>query len=326
MKRLLLALGFVVSALLGAQAPSPRPPQPVAQLAPGVFVWQGDTNIRRPANCTWIIFKDYVLVIDANFPWGAREILPEIKKTTTKPIRFVFNTHYHSDHSFGNGVFMAEGATIVASAETGVESHAKLGDVASGILTRGVRPGANLYEKETAAETRAQGYKVEHPTVLFEGRMAFDDGDHRVELIRVGPGHTIGDSVAWLPKEKILIAGDLLVNWDTGNNVADRDADLDNWVKVLDQLAQWDVKIVVPGHGRVASTGSGQMGPADVLRGQRAYLADMTAQVRAGIKDGKTADLLAQQIDLSKHQPWGASRGANASSVRAIHRNLSERK
>jgi glyoxylase-like metal-dependent hydrolase (beta-lactamase superfamily II) len=297
----------------------------VAQLAPGVFVWQGDTNIRRPANCTWIIFKDYVLVIDANFPWGAREILPEIKKTTTKPLRFVFNTHYHSDHSFGNGVFMAEGATIVASAETGVESHAKLGDVASGILTRGDRPGANIFEKETAAETRAQGYKVEHPTVLFEGRMAFDDGERRVELIRVGPGHTIGDSVAWLPKEKILIAGDLLVNWDTGNNVADRDADLDNWAKVLDQLAQWDVKIVVPGHGRVATAGSGQS-PADVLRGQRAYLADMTAQVRAGIKEGKTADQLAQQIDLTKHQPWGASRGANASSVRAIHRNLSERK
>jgi cyclase len=325
MKRLLLALGFVVSALLGAQAPGPRLPQPVAQLAPGVFVWQGDTNIRRPANCTWVIFKDYVLVIDANFPWGAREILPEIRKTTTKPLRFVFNTHYHSDHSFGNGVFMAEGATIVASAETGVESHAKLGDVASGILARGDRPGANIYEKETAAETRAQGYKVEHPTVLFEGRMAFDDGEHRVELIRVGPGHTIGDSVAWLPKEKILIAGDLLVNWDTGNNVADRDADLDNWVKVLDQLAQWDVKIVVPGHGRVAASGSGPA-PADVLRGQRAYLADMTAQVRAGIKDGKTAEQLAQQIDLSRHQPWGASRGANASSVRALHRNLSERK
>lgn len=325
MKRLLLTLGLAVSALLSAQSPSPRPPQPVTELAPGVFCWLGDTNIRRPANCTWIIFKDYVLVIDANFPWGAREILPEIRKTTGKPIRFVFNTHYHSDHSFGNGVFTAEGATIVASQETGVESHDKLGDVASGILARGERPGATVYDKEIAAETRVEGYRVEHPTLLFEDRMAFDDGEQRVELIRVGPSHTVGDSVAWLPKAKILITGDLLVNWDTGNNVADRDADLDNWVKVLDQLARWDAKIVVPGHGPVASTGSGQVGPADVLRGQRAYLADMTVQVRAGIKAGKTADELAQQIDLSKHQPWGASRGANASSVRAIHRNLSAR-
>jgi cyclase len=265
-----------------------------------------------------VIFKDYVLVIDANFPWGAREILPEIKKTTNKPIRFLFNTHYHSDHSFGNGVFMAEGATIVASRETGIESREKLGDVAIGVLRRGERPDANIYEKETAAETRAQGYKVEHPTVLFEGRMAFDDGQHRVELMRVGPGHTIGDSVAWLPKEKILIAGDLLVNWESGNNVADADADLDNWVKVLDQLAQQDAKIVVPGHGRV--------GTVEALRGQGAYLADMTAQVRAGIAAGKTADQLAEQVDLSKHQPWGASRAANASSVRAIHRNLSQKR
>ena len=317
MKPFFVLFGFLAIVLLGAQSQSPRPPQPVTQIAPGVFVWQGDTNIRRPANCTWVIFKDYVLVIDANFPWGAREILPEIKKTTAKPIRFLFNSHYHSDHSFGNGVFMAEGATIVASRETGLESRDKLGDVASGILSRGARPDATVYDKEAAAETRANGYKVEHPTLLFEGRMAFDDGEHRVELLRVGPGHTIGDSVAWLPKEKILIAGDLLVNWETGNNVADRDADLDNWVKVLDQLAQWDAKIVVPGHGRVGTT--------DILRGQRAYLADMTAQVRAGIAAGKTAEQLAQQIDLSKHQPWGASRGANASSVRAIYRNLSLR-
>src|SRR3954471_8246728 len=107
MKRFLLALGLGVAGLIGAQ--NQVRDQKVTQLAPGVFFWQGDTNIRRPANCTWIIFKDYVLVIDANFPWGAREILPEIKKTTSKPIRFVFNTHYHSDHSFGNGVFMMEG-------------------------------------------------------------------------------------------------------------------------------------------------------------------------------------------------------------------------
>jgi cyclase len=318
MKPFFLLSGFVAIALLGAQSVNQRPPQPVTQLAPDVYFWQGDTNIRRPANCVWVIFKDYVLVIDANFPWGAREILPEIKKTTNKPIRFLFNTHYHSDHSFGNGVFMAEGATIVASRETGIESREKLGDVAIGVLRRGERPDANIYEKETAAETRAQGYKVEHPTVLFEGRMAFDDGQHRVELMRVGPGHTIGDSVAWLPKEKILIAGDLLVNWESGNNVADADADLDNWVKVLDQLAQQDAKIVVPGHGRV--------GTVEALRGQGAYLADMTAQVRAGIAAGKTADQLAEQVDLSKHQPWGASRAANASSVRAIHRNLSQKR
>ena len=74
--------------------------------------------------------------------------------------------------------------------------------------------------------------------MLFEDRMAFDDGEHRVELIHVGPGHTIGDAVAYLPKEKILVTGDLCVNWTSGNNTGDRDADPDNWVKVLDLLAK----------------------------------------------------------------------------------------
>src|SRR5688500_15993660 len=153
MKRILLAAAVALVALPLARA------QKVTQLAPGVFFWQGDTEIRRPANCTWIIFKDYVLVIDANFPWGAREILPEIKRTTTKPIRFVFNTHYHADHSFGNGVFREEGAIIVSSRAAGAESHDKgEADWRNQVLNRGQRPGATEYDQAVAAETRAKGY------------------------------------------------------------------------------------------------------------------------------------------------------------------------
>jgi len=309
MKRISFVVVFVLLTLIAARSQDPK----VTQLAPGVFFWQGDTVIRRPANCTWVIFKDYVLVIDANFPWGAREIIPEIKRTTNKPIRFVFNTHYHADHSFGNSVFMEAGAVIVCSRECGTESRSKgEADWRNQVLNRGQRPNASEHDKTVAEESRAKGYQIEHPTLLFDGRLAFDDGDRRAELIRVGPGHTIGDAVAYLPKEKILVTGDLCVNWTSGNNTGDRDADLDNWIKVLDTLAQWDVKTVVPGHGRLGTT--------DILRGQRAYLEDMVAQVRAGITADKTADQLAQSINLSRHQPWGATPSANASSIRAIHR------
>src|SRR5689334_20321761 len=96
MKRVAAAGTFASLLLVAAWSQE----QKVFQLAPGVFYWQGDTAIRRPANCTWVLFKDYVVVVDANFPWGAREILPEIKKTTNLPVRFVFNTHYHADHTF----------------------------------------------------------------------------------------------------------------------------------------------------------------------------------------------------------------------------------
>lgn len=81
---------------------------PVRQLAPGVYYYFGDEINQKSANCLWVIFKEYVLVVDANYPWGAEEILLEIRKTTDKPVRFVFNTHYHHDHTFGNSVLQMQ--------------------------------------------------------------------------------------------------------------------------------------------------------------------------------------------------------------------------
>src|SRR5271168_1592624 len=88
-------------ALVGSIAAQAEPGA-VKQLAPGVYVWQGDRDKREPANCMWVIFKDYVVVVDANFPWATQEILSKIKSTTDKPIRYVLNTHYHGDHAYGN--------------------------------------------------------------------------------------------------------------------------------------------------------------------------------------------------------------------------------
>src|SRR4026209_930527 len=95
--------------------------RPVRGIAPGVFYYFGDEKQQKSANCTWIVFKDYVLAIDANYPWGAEEILYEIRKTTVKPVKFVFNTHYHHDHTFGNAIFADAGATIVSTAKTAEE-------------------------------------------------------------------------------------------------------------------------------------------------------------------------------------------------------------
>ena len=73
-------------------------------------------------NNGWVIFEDYVLVIDANFPSGAREVIPRIRELTKKPIRFAFDTHHHGDHAYGNQV-VDEGATAVA--HTGVLDEMK---------------------------------------------------------------------------------------------------------------------------------------------------------------------------------------------------------
>ena len=67
-------------------------------------------------------------------------------------------------------------------------------------------------------------YRLEPPSLVFGEFMAIDDGERRLELRPVGPAHTIGDAVAFLPNERILFTGDLCVNWRFGNNVGDRDA------------------------------------------------------------------------------------------------------
>lgn len=159
-------------------------------------------------------------------------------------------------------------------------------------------------------EFSLKSYFLAHPTVTFPQKMVFDDGEHRVEMIKVGPGHSKGDSVAWLPKEKILFTGDLCVNWKFGNNAADADADHMNWVKALETMAGWGVKTVAVGHGT--------LGDVSTLRTQAAYLADMWKQVSEGKKRGKTADELAKAIDLTKHQPVGADVERNAVAIRAM--------
>src|SRR6266849_4681129 len=185
----------------------------VREIAPGVFVRLAEPDRKIIANAGWVVFRDYVLVIDANYPWGARAILSDIRKTTDKPIRFVFDTHYHGDHAFGNSVWVDAGATILCSRECVEESKAK-------------NPAA--WAKDTGTgELSLKSVRLEHPQIGFQDKLVFDDGEHRVELTRMGPGHTRCDSIAYLPKEKILFTGDLCVNF-AGNNIADRNADPDN--------------------------------------------------------------------------------------------------
>jgi glyoxylase-like metal-dependent hydrolase (beta-lactamase superfamily II) len=157
-------------------------------------------------------------------------------------------------------------------------------------------------------------YRLEQPSVMFGESMVFDDGERRLELKKVGPAHTIGDAVAFLPKEGILFTGDLLVNWKFGNNVGDRDADVPHWVQVLTDLSKWNVKTVVPGHGN--------LGTVDTLKAQSAFLDDLWKQVAAGKKAGKTADDLTKTVDLSKHGDFAADPQQNVAAIRQVYRKV----
>src|SRR5260370_24698174 len=104
MKRLSLAAAFLALMACAFLRDAASQSNFTQQIAPGVYYRAADRPKNIIANTGWVVFRDYVLVIDANFPWGARDILPDVRKSTDKPMRYVFDTPSHGDHTFGNSV------------------------------------------------------------------------------------------------------------------------------------------------------------------------------------------------------------------------------
>jgi cyclase len=239
------------------------------QVAPGVYFHEGDPR-RGHSNNGWVVFDDFVLVIDANYPSGAKLVMPQIVATTNKPVRFVFDTHHHGDHAYGNQLWADAGATLVSST-LALEEMKKVDTGAFGGA-----PG----RWESAAKNRPDvaETKLKPPTMLFPKDLFVDDGRQRVELRWFGTGHTKGDAYAWLPKEKILFTGDACVN-SASNNV--NDGSILEWIKTLELVKQLGAVKVCPGHG--------PMGGPEVIEDQQAYFIGLQRAVQALIDAGKSA-------------------------------------
>ncbi len=264
-------------------------------VAPDVYFHQGSLSDNADAVCNngWVIFEDYVLVVDSNFPAGAREIIGKIRAITPKPIRFAFNTHHHGDHSYGNQVMIEHGAVPVA--HTGVLEEMKRYE--TGYYDS--RPGN--WESATKERADLKSTRLKPPSVLFPNELFFDDGKRRVELIYLGVGHTHGDAVAWLPKERILFAGDLCVNGPF-NYVGD--GDIGKWIPTLDAVRKLGAKVICPGHGT-------RSGPA-MIDDQQAFFKTLRDQVGAMMVKKSGPDARAQI------EPIRANLKANAQIARYV--------
>jgi glyoxylase-like metal-dependent hydrolase (beta-lactamase superfamily II) len=232
------------------------------ELAPGVYFHQGNLD-KGHCNQGWVVFKNFVLVIDGNFPEGAEEVVAKIRSMTDKPIRFAFDTHHHGDHMYGNKVWVDAGAVPVAH--------------------EGVVEEASKYEPgrwEEAAKERKDVRESELvlPVIRYPDRMVFDDGTMRVELLHFGVGHTHGDGWAWLPRERVLFSGDACVNGPY-NFVAD--GDVQDWIATLAKARKLDPRTVGPGHGPLAD--------GAVLADQQAYFEELSRLVAATKSQVRTA-------------------------------------
>src|SRR5438552_18292536 len=110
----LFKLAWIVAALTGLLPSGLAQINQVTNIASDVYFHEGDLKGHGHCNNGWIVFDDYVLVIDGNFPSGAQEIIPKIKAVTDKPIRFAFDRHHHGYHAYRNRVWVSNGATPVA--------------------------------------------------------------------------------------------------------------------------------------------------------------------------------------------------------------------
>lgn len=221
------------------------------------------------ANAGIVIGKDGIVVVDTLISAKeAKKFIKDIRAVSDKPIRYVVNTHYHLDHTFGNSEFEKLGAVIIAH-ENGKKDLKDKGEA--------TLKNAKAYG---LSDTDMEGTKIAYPVLTFRDRMGIDLGDRQVELIYAGPSHSDDSIVVYLPDKKILFAGDILF---TEYHPFIADGNLEGWVKALDTLMAMDVEKIIPGHGPIS-------GKHD-LREMKEYLV---------LFDGKAKELAGKSNDLEK--------------------------
>ena len=218
-----------------------------------------------------IIGDDAVMVIDTQAtPIMAQDVIRRIREVTDKPIKYVLLSHYHAVRVLGASAYGAE--HIIASEDTRdliVERGQFDKDSEIGRFPR-------LFQN---VESVPEG--LTWPTMTFTGKMTLWLGQLEVQILQLGRGHTKGDTVAWLPREKILFAGDLV---EFGATPYAGDAYFKDWPQTLDNLAALKPEKLVPGRGAALQT------PEQVqegLAGTRAFISDLYDSVKESAAQGE---------------------------------------
>jgi len=272
---LALAIGFISN---GALADSSRTSvRTFEKLAEGVYtIRHKDAPDTFPQGNTTVIIGDReVLVVDSCYlPSSAREDIAQIRQWTNKPVRYLVNTHWHFDHTMGNGTYWQEfpGLSIIAHDETAkqiagynpgwFERFPKRADRMRQILVDGkdgngkplTEGDRKEYEEAIAGLAPVQEeFKTivdRAPTLTFDSELRIDLGNREVRILHLGRGNTAGDAIIFLPKEKILMTGDLVVH-PVPYMFGGYPADFGQTLRRMDML-KFDT--MVPGHGEVMRT------------------------------------------------------------------------
>jgi glyoxylase-like metal-dependent hydrolase (beta-lactamase superfamily II) len=343
MTRIRLGIAIAIAACCAvafrAQTAVPENAYKFQPIVPGVYSAIGTGSMNVGSNSAVIVNQDDVLIVDSHIsPESGRAMLSELKTITDKPVRFLVNTHFHYDHTNGNQVF-EPGVDIIGHEFTRAKlarpdygRTGLLGDLMTGVPKQldDLKSRAAA-EQDAAAKARlAQQVKVQsafaeslrdlHPTppnVTMDDRMTLFRGGREIRLLFVGRGHTGGDVVVYLPKERVLCTGDLLVN-QIANLV---DGYVSEWPDALEKLKPLDFDDVIPGHG-------------DPFKGKeritwfQEYLRDLWQQA-SKLHEAQVAPAdAAKRIDMTAHRRHYASitgPGVNTAAVARIYAVIEKR-
>lgn len=296
----------------------------VLKVADGVYaaVRREPPGLTVNANSVFIVNEHDVVVVDTTLtPGTAKELLAALRRLTSKPVKYVINTHWHDDHIMGNQVFR--------DAFPGVEfiGHAKTREYlpTTGLTNRkqamaeGGYPsfiaflrkrleknesvfGGPMDEEERATYASdlkiAEAYMAENPgteivlpTITLEDRLTLYRGNRTIEILYQGRGHTSGDIIVHLPKEGVVITGDLVIS--PVPYVGNPQSHPGDWAKTLEKLIALNPTAIIPGHGPVLRDDS-------YLKLMARLFASIKQQVEAAVARGETLEQTRKSVKLDE--------------------------
>jgi glyoxylase-like metal-dependent hydrolase (beta-lactamase superfamily II) len=218
--------------------------------------------------------------------------------TLQPPVLYVLNTTFRATHSFGNQSF--DKADIISTPQA---------------KDRLLRDGRTMRE-ELRDQWKIPGLELQYPaaaTLTVEGTLNIDTPEVKVQFISMGDCVGEGDAVAYLPGQKILFAGDLVIPGHIPYYKG-RTQTAKNWIEALKKLEKLEIDTIVPGHGDIAQK--------DAITRQREYLEALVAAVDTAVKARQTIDQAAQSVKLAQYATWTHYNEWFAENVKLVYREL----
>ncbi len=264
------------------------------------------------SNAGLVVDGDQSLLVDTLFDLGhTREMLEAMAEASpaAKSIDTVVNTHANGDHCWGNQ--LVADARIIASAE----GAAEMPELPPQMLQRMIQSAPTMGELGEYISTifgpfDFDGITLTRPTETFQGRLDLRVGDRDIQLIEVGPAHTRGDIIVYIPADRVVFTGDILFH---GGHPIIWAGPVENWIAACRTILDLEVDVVVPGHGPLADKGG--------VRELAGYLEYLLVECRKRYRAGMTVAEAARDIALDEYEAWSESERVFAN-VNAIYRQL----